>query len=165
MNRFIKIWQDVRDKIISIYFSENEQKVVIRIPEAIVEIPNGLRMLDFLFQEEINNQFESTSENPEIYFSEHEEKLPRFMVRIHFLVNFVVMFEVIFNRSYTSSIAVLRKYNSEVKVAEKPIQKRWTEISNIWHKLLKGTGIDPIDMHSPLWFWSRSNFQYRLPIN
>jgi len=36
------------------------------------------------------------------------------------------------------------------------------EISNIWRNLLKGTGIDPIDMHSPLWFWSRSNFAFQI---
>lgn len=130
MNRFIKTWKEVRDKMISICFSENEQKGIIHIPEANVEIPNGLRMLDFLFQEEIENQFEFTSENPEKYFREQEEKLPGFMIRVHFLVNFVVMFEGILNRSYTNSIAVLRKYNSEVKVAEKQRSKRWTEIKD-----------------------------------
>jgi hypothetical protein len=35
-------------------------------------------------------------------------------------------------------------------------------ISNIWRELLEGTGIDPIDVHSPLWFWSRSGFEYGL---
>lgn len=39
------------------------------------------------------------------------------------------------------------------------------EISNIWRDLLKGTGIDPIDMHSPLWFWSRGGFIYNLESN
>ncbi len=33
-------------------------------------------------------------------------------------------------------------------------------ISKIWRKLLEGSGIDPIDVHSPLWFWSRSGFEY-----
>jgi len=33
------------------------------------------------------------------------------------------------------------------------------EVSKIWRKLLEGTGIDPIDVHSPLWFWSRSGFK------
>lgn len=32
------------------------------------------------------------------------------------------------------------------------------EISLRWRELLKGTGIDPIDVHSPLWFWSRGKF-------
>jgi hypothetical protein len=36
------------------------------------------------------------------------------------------------------------------------------EINNIWREFLSGTGIDPIDMHSPLWFWSRSGFKYEL---
>ena len=27
---------------------------------------------------------------------------------------------------------------------------------------LKGSGIDPIDMHSPLWFWSRNDFQFKI---
>ena len=34
------------------------------------------------------------------------------------------------------------------------------EISELWRNILNGTGIDPIDMHSPLWFWSRSEFAY-----
>jgi hypothetical protein len=33
------------------------------------------------------------------------------------------------------------------------------EISIIWRKLLKGSSIDPIDVHSPLWFWSRGGFK------
>lgn len=36
------------------------------------------------------------------------------------------------------------------------------EISTIWRELLTGTELSPIDMHSPLWFWSRNNFQYEL---
>lgn len=32
------------------------------------------------------------------------------------------------------------------------------EISKRWRKILKGSGIDPIDMHAPLWFWSRNGF-------
>jgi N-glycosylase/DNA lyase len=31
-------------------------------------------------------------------------------------------------------------------------------ISERWRELLKESGIDPIDMHSPLWFWSRNGF-------
>lgn len=34
------------------------------------------------------------------------------------------------------------------------------EISARWRILLEGSGIDPIDMHPPLWFWSRAGFQY-----
>ncbi len=36
------------------------------------------------------------------------------------------------------------------------------EISNRWRNLLIGSGIDPIDMHPPLWFWSRNGFLYKL---
>lgn len=36
------------------------------------------------------------------------------------------------------------------------------EISERWRELLKGSGIDPIDMHSPLWFWSRNGFVFEL---
>jgi hypothetical protein len=36
------------------------------------------------------------------------------------------------------------------------------EISETWRKVLRGTGLNPIDMHSPLWFWSRNGFVYKL---
>lgn len=36
------------------------------------------------------------------------------------------------------------------------------QISDRWRELLKGSGIDPIDMHEPLWFWSRNGFIYEL---
>jgi len=36
------------------------------------------------------------------------------------------------------------------------------KISAIWREQLQNTGIDPIDLHSPLWFWSRKKFQYKL---
>ncbi len=36
------------------------------------------------------------------------------------------------------------------------------EISERWGLLLKETGINPIDMHPPLWFWSRKGFVYDL---
>jgi hypothetical protein len=35
------------------------------------------------------------------------------------------------------------------------------QISAIWRDLLKGSEIDPIDMHSPLWFWSRNGFIFQ----
>ena len=35
-------------------------------------------------------------------------------------------------------------------------------ISERWRDLLKGSGIDPIEMHPPLWFWSRNGFLYKL---
>ncbi len=34
------------------------------------------------------------------------------------------------------------------------------QISERWRSLLQGTGIDPIDLHSPLWFWSRNGFSF-----
>lgn len=37
-------------------------------------------------------------------------------------------------------------------------------ISAKWRELLKESGIDPIDMHPPLWFWSRNGFLYQNPI-
>ncbi len=36
------------------------------------------------------------------------------------------------------------------------------EISERWRRLLDGSGIDPIDMHPPLWFWSRNGFIFDL---
>ena len=33
------------------------------------------------------------------------------------------------------------------------------EISRRWREYLKDSGIDPIDVHSPLWFWSRGGFK------
>jgi len=36
------------------------------------------------------------------------------------------------------------------------------KISERWREILKGTGINPIDMHSPLWFWSRNNFKFKI---
>lgn len=35
------------------------------------------------------------------------------------------------------------------------------QISARWRTLLQGSGIDPIDMHPPLWFWSRNGFLYK----
>jgi hypothetical protein len=51
-------------------------------------------------------------------------------------------------------LGVISKKESECLAKEK--------ISEIWRELLKGTGINPIDMHAPLWFWSRNNFQFKL---
>ena len=36
------------------------------------------------------------------------------------------------------------------------------EISARWRDILAGSGIDPIDMHPPLWFWSRNKFIFNL---
>jgi hypothetical protein len=36
------------------------------------------------------------------------------------------------------------------------------QISERWRLVLKDSGINPIDMHSPLWFWSRNGFKYCL---
>ena len=37
------------------------------------------------------------------------------------------------------------------------------EISELWRSILTGTELSPIDMHAPLWFWSRNGFRYELP--
>lgn len=36
------------------------------------------------------------------------------------------------------------------------------DISARWREVLIGSGLSPIDMHSPLWFWSKNNFSYKL---
>ncbi|MFA5764378.1 MAG: hypothetical protein WC915_06230, partial [archaeon] len=36
------------------------------------------------------------------------------------------------------------------------------KLNLIWRESLNGSKITPIEMHSPLWFWSRNNFQYKL---
>lgn len=35
------------------------------------------------------------------------------------------------------------------------------QISKRWRDALRGSGIDPIDMHPPLWFWSRNGFIFK----
>lgn len=51
-------------------------------------------------------------------------------------------------------LGVITKEESESLSKEK--------ISERWREILHGTGINPIDMHPPLWFWSRNNFQFKL---
>ena len=36
------------------------------------------------------------------------------------------------------------------------------KISERWRNILKNSGINPIDMHPPLWFWSRNGFVFNL---
>jgi hypothetical protein len=36
------------------------------------------------------------------------------------------------------------------------------KISEKWREVLAGTEINPIDMHPPLWFWSRNNFNFKI---
>jgi len=36
------------------------------------------------------------------------------------------------------------------------------KICEKWRWILSGSGINPIDMHAPLWFWSRNNFQFKI---
>lgn len=36
------------------------------------------------------------------------------------------------------------------------------KISEKWREMLKGSGINPIDMHPPLWFWSRNGFLFKI---
>ena len=35
-------------------------------------------------------------------------------------------------------------------------------LSGRWREALQGTGITPISMHPPLWFWSRNKFIFEL---
>lgn len=49
-------------------------------------------------------------------------------------------------------LGVISKGESEVLSKE--------EISERWRTTLKDSGINPIDMHPPLWFWSRNGFIY-----
>lgn len=51
-------------------------------------------------------------------------------------------------------LGVIAQEESEFLTKEK--------VSEKWRELLRGTGINPIDMHPPLWFWSRNNFQFKL---
>ncbi|MEK7531751.1 MAG: hypothetical protein AAB545_02390 [Patescibacteria group bacterium] len=48
--------------------------------------------------------------------------------------------------------------------AEEALSLTKEAISEKWRELLKGSGIDPIDMHPPLWFWSRNGFLYQNPL-
>ncbi len=38
------------------------------------------------------------------------------------------------------------------------------QISERWRILLKGSEINPIDMHPPLWFWSRNDFRFEIKL-
>jgi hypothetical protein len=35
-------------------------------------------------------------------------------------------------------------------------------IAQLWSQLLEGSNLDPIDIHTPLWLWSRSGFEFEL---
>ena len=48
--------------------------------------------------------------------------------------------------------------------AEEALSLTKDAISAKWRELLKESEIDPIDMHPPLWFWSRNGFLYQNPI-
>jgi hypothetical protein len=49
---------------------------------------------------------------------------------------------------------VITKEDSETLTKE--------QINIKWRELLKDTNINPIDMHAPLWFWSKNGFQFKL---
>jgi len=51
-------------------------------------------------------------------------------------------------------LGVITKEESESLSKEK--------ISERWREMLKDTGITPIEMHPPLWFWSRNDFKYKI---
>lgn len=52
------------------------------------------------------------------------------------------------------ALGVITKEEAELLPKEK--------ISERWRELLLGTGINPINMHPPLWFWSRNDFKYKI---
>lgn len=47
---------------------------------------------------------------------------------------------------------------------EESVKLTKEQISSRWRSLLENSGINPIDMHPPLWFWSRNNFEFKLCI-
>jgi len=48
-------------------------------------------------------------------------------------------------------------------ITEKEAEKITREqLSKKWRKALEGSGINPIEMHPPLWFWSRNGFKFVL---
>ncbi len=49
-----------------------------------------------------------------------------------------------------------------VITSEEAVNLTKDAISERWRELLKESGIDPIDMHPPLWFWSRNGFIFDL---
>ncbi len=49
-----------------------------------------------------------------------------------------------------------------VITAEDAIALTKDAISERWRELLKESSIDPIDMHPPLWFWSRNGFLFEI---
>jgi hypothetical protein len=51
-----------------------------------------------------------------------------------------------------------------VITAEEALTLTKDAISEKWRLLLATSGIDPIDMHSPLWFWSRNGFVWEVDI-
>lgn len=49
-----------------------------------------------------------------------------------------------------------------VITAEEAVMLSKEDISRRWRQVLNGSGINPIDMHPPLWFWSRNGFIYKI---
>jgi len=49
-----------------------------------------------------------------------------------------------------------------VITAEEAVKLSKNEISERWRMLLRDSGITPIEMHPPLWFWSRNGFLFKL---
>jgi len=49
-----------------------------------------------------------------------------------------------------------------VITADEALRLSKDDISEKWRILLKGSGITPIEMHPPLWFWSRNGFLFKI---
>lgn len=50
----------------------------------------------------------------------------------------------------------------QVITQEESLSLTREQISERWREALKGSGINPIDLHPPLWFWSRNGFLFEL---
>lgn len=70
------------------------------------------------------------------------------------------------NREYIEIAPDTHVIQASVKlgvISEKEASKiSREEISHRWRNSLHGSGIDPIDVHSPLWFWSRNGFKLKI---
>jgi hypothetical protein len=51
-----------------------------------------------------------------------------------------------------------------VLTKEETLRMKRDDVSVRWREVLEGTNLSPIDMHSPLWFWSKNGFSYKLEI-
>jgi len=68
------------------------------------------------------------------------------------------------NSDYIEIAADTHIIQSSIKlwvIEEKEIISK-NEIHKRWREILKSSWITPAEMHSPLWFWSRNNFEFKI---